>query len=129
MSFNSLISDFVCRFKQAIISRKVYASCRKSKLVLNILNKLKNYGYISFFKEVDGNNIVFALQFSNEYPLISDIKICSKSSRRVFTGYKEIDSVKNRFNIAILSTNKGILFCTECKKLKVGGELLIFMEV
>lgn len=129
MSFNSTISDFICRFKQAIILNKLYSSCRNSKLNVKLLEVLQRHKLIKFYKIIDAHSVVYAITFSNKYPLISDIKIMSKPSRRFFTGYEEINKHKGRFNKAILSTNKGLMMCQDCINQKVGGELLLLIEV
>jgi small subunit ribosomal protein S8 len=48
----------------------------------------------------------------------------SKSSRRVYKSAKDVEKVCGGFGSAIYSTSKGILCDKECRRLKIGGELI-----
>lgn len=55
---------------------------------------------------------------------VRGVRLLSKSSRRLYTGYSEIRPVRQGYGILVLSTPKGILDGKTAKKAKVGGELL-----
>ena len=46
MAFNDSLSDMLARIKNAHQAKKVSTICLKSKLNLNVLNVLKEEGYI-----------------------------------------------------------------------------------
>ncbi len=53
MSFNDSLSDMLARIKNAHQANKVSTLCFKSKLNINVLNVLKDEGYIRDFKNID----------------------------------------------------------------------------
>jgi len=64
------------------------------------------------------------LKYDNDEGAISGLAIMSKSSRRIYLGYKEIKPVKYGYGIMIISTPMGIMTDKEARKNKVGGEAL-----
>ena len=56
--------------------------------------------------------------------VIRKIKRESKSGCRVYRKVEDLPRVLNGLGIAIVSTSQGILSDSECRKKKVGGELL-----
>ena len=64
------------------------------------------------------------LKYDNNEGAISGLAIMSKSSRRIYLGYKEIKPVKYGYGIMIISTPMGIMTDKEARKNKVGGEAL-----
>ena len=64
------------------------------------------------------------LKYDNDEGAISGLIIMSKSSRRIYLGYKEIKPVKYGYGIMVISTPGGVMTNKEAKKNKVGGEAL-----
>ena len=56
--------------------------------------------------------------------VLNFIKRESKGGKRVYKRAEDIGKVLDGMGISILSTSKGILSNSECKKVNVGGELL-----
>lgn len=87
---------------------------------------LKEEGYIKTFS-VEGDvkkELTIVLEYKGGTPRISDVKRVSKSSKRVYTGVKDIAPVKYGHGICVLSTPKGILTDKLARKEMVGGEVL-----
>ena len=55
---------------------------------------------------------------------ITGIKVLSKPSRRLYSGYSELRTVKQGYGVSIVSTSKGVMTSSEARKQKVGGQLL-----
>lgn len=55
---------------------------------------------------------------------ISDVKMISKPSRRLYIKYKDIGKVKSGYGISIISTPQGLMTGEEAKKAKLGGEII-----
>ena len=94
----------------------------------NILEILKNEGYIKdFYIEKNDNNKI-SLKISLKYfegdPVIKEIKRISKPGRRVYSRATSIPKVMNGLGLAILSTPKGVMSDTEARKQNVGGEII-----
>lgn len=64
------------------------------------------------------------LKYSDDEGAIGGVKFTSKPSRRLYSGYRKMRSVKRGFGLMVISTPKGVLIDKEAKKMKVGGEIL-----
>jgi small subunit ribosomal protein S8 len=100
-----------------------------SKIKLAILKILKDEGFIKEFKNVPTDSKQDLIRVYLKYgPLkqrtINKIVRVSKSSRRIYKKADEIAKVLGGIGTAIYSTPKGIISDNECRKLRVGGELL-----
>lgn len=121
------ISDLIIRIKNAGPVRKEVVSLPYSKLKHAIAEVLKNHKFVSSV-EVKGKGIESTLDIGIAYdgakPRVNDVQRISKSSRRVYKGATEINSVRNGFGSLIISTSKGIMTDKEARKAKIGGEAL-----
>lgn len=64
------------------------------------------------------------LAYEGERGAISGVKFTSVPSRKIYSGYRNIASVRQGFGIAVLTTPKGIMTGKDAKKQKVGGKML-----
>lgn len=122
------ISDMLTRVRNALGARKATVNVRASKMNLGIARVLKDEGYITDFKFMEvgpRGRIRVYLKYGPEGEMvITEITRQSKPSRRIYSGVAQIPRVRNGLGIAILSTPKGILSDRECRRERVGGELL-----
>jgi small subunit ribosomal protein S8 len=91
-----------------------------------LLSLLKEEGYVKTF-HVEGDvkkTLEIVLEYKGANPRVTDVKRVSKSSKRVYTGVKEITPVKYGHGICVLSTPKGIMTDKLARKELVGGEVL-----
>lgn len=97
-----------------------------SNFKVAIVRKLKELKYIKDYSIVEDGfkKITIDLKYEGKIPAIIDVKIYSRSGKRVYVSYKELKPVVNNFGFSLLSTPKGILTNKEAKKQKTGGELL-----
>ncbi len=128
MSFNDSLSDMLARIKNAHQAKKVSTLCLKSKLNMNVLNVLKNEGYIRDFKDIverkGVNSIQIDLKYFNGNPVIKKIKRISKPGIRKYSKINELSRPYGGLGISILSTPKGVMSDHQAKKNNVGGEIL-----
>ena len=128
MAFNDALSDMLARIKNAHKARKSFTSCYKSKLNSNVLNVLKEEGYIRDFKDVEVrkgvNNIQIDLKYYDGTPVIKNIKRVSKPGIRVYSKISDLPKIYGGLGISILSTPKGVMSDNQAKKNNVGGEIL-----
>ena len=128
MSFNDSLSDMLARIKNAHKARKSITSCYKSKLNLNVLNVLKQEGYIRDFKDIkvrEGiNNIQINLKYYNGTPVIKNIKRVSNPGIRVYSKISDLPIIYGGVGISILSTPKGVMSDNMARKNNLGGEIL-----
>jgi len=59
--------------------------------------------------------------------VIAGIRRVSRPGLRIYTGHDNIPRVLNGMGIAILSTSKGVLSDKQCRKNRVGGEVLCYV--
>lgn len=64
------------------------------------------------------------LKYSDGEGVIRGIKLLSRPSRKLYSGYKSLRPVRQGYGLLVLSTPKGILDGKSAKKEKVGGQLL-----
>ena len=128
MAFNDALSDMLARIKNAHQAKKVSTSCLKSKLNMNVLNVLKEEGYIRDFADVEirkgVNSIKIDLKYYNGSPVIKKIKRVSKPGIRIYSKINELKKPYGGLGISILSTPKGVMSDNQAKRNNVGGEIL-----
>lgn len=129
MCMTDPISDMVTRIRNANMIRRESVDFPSSKLKLAILKILKEEGFIKEYKEIAIDNKQSAVRVYLKYGalkqrVINKIEKVSKSSRRIYKKTGEIGKVLGGIGVAIYSTSKGVISDKECRRLKVGGELL-----
>jgi small subunit ribosomal protein S8 len=98
-----------------------------SKYDFAVAKTLEQAGYVANVqKRVVGKRTMLELElkYKNNLPAITDFRIVSKPSRRLYTSYSELKPVKQNFGISVLSTSAGIMSNREARRKKVGGEHL-----
>lgn len=117
------IIKFLLKLKNASLVRKEKIVVNNQKAILPLLNILYREGYIqSFF--LQDKEIVILLRYNYNKNIFKNLKIFSKISQLVYLSYSDICRVYNNNIILVFSTNKGYLTNMQCKKYKIGGQLL-----
>lgn len=129
MCMTDPISDMLTRIRNAGAIMRESVDIPSSRVKKAIVKILKEAGFVKDFKEIsNGDNKLFIRVYLKYGPLkqqlINRIERKSKSSRRIYKKCEEIDKIVGGVGIAIYSTSRGIISDGECRKLKVGGELL-----
>jgi small subunit ribosomal protein S8 len=122
------ISDFLTRLRNASKARLEECSAPHSKVKESIAGILKSEGYLSDFSngtDADGHKTIVAkLKYVDGAPAITGIRRMSTPGRRLYCRHSEIPLVLNGLGVAILSTSKGLLKDQDCRRGKLGGELI-----
>lgn len=130
MSFvNAPIHDLLIRIKNAYMARRTHVDgIVYSNFKMNVLQLLKQYGFILGYEEVtEGNKKSINITLKEVEDEINDIpviKFYSRPSRRRYVSYKEIKPVAAGRGIGIMSTSQGLLPSHVAKQKKIGGELI-----
>ena len=128
MSLSDPIADMLTRVRNALRINKNEVSIRASKICEGIAAVLKNEGYIKDFDRIDdgkqGILRVFLKYDMEGQPIIREIKRVSKPGRRMYSAVEELPYILGGMGIAVVSTSKGIMSDRDCRKEKVGGEIL-----
>ncbi len=120
------IANMLISIKNGGLVKKATVSVPHSKMKEAIAALLKEEGYIKTY-HVEGDikkTLEIVLEYKGENPRVSEVKRVSKSSKRVYTGVKNISSVKYGHGLSVLSTPKGIMTDKLARKEMVGGEIL-----
>jgi small subunit ribosomal protein S8 len=95
-----------------------------------ILNILWEEGFILGYKISKKNSNMFEifLKYKQGIPVIKHLISITKPSCRVYCSSKQLWKFNSNLGLFIISTNKGILSLNACKKINIGGELLLLIN-
>lgn len=133
MCMTDPISDMLTRIRNASVIKRESVDVSASKVKLAILKILKEEGYIKDFKEIPVGSAKVSIRVYLKYgplkqQIINNIERVSKSSRRIYKKTEEIGKIFGGIGTAIYSTSRGIISDRECRKLKIGGELICIVS-
>lgn len=117
------IADILTRIRNAEKAEKSPVIAPYSKMRHNVLNILKEKGFIEDV-EVMENNKFKELKIGLKRESRLTLTKISKPGRRMYIKSKDIKKILGGLGISILSTPKGIMSSDQAKKLNLGGELL-----
>jgi small subunit ribosomal protein S8 len=122
------IANLLTIIRNGVMRSKPSVFAAHSKMNVNLLEILKNEGFIVDFAVEQGqdgfNHIKIFLKYVQGESVIHDITRVSKPSRRVYRGLNNVKPVIGGLGISILSTNQGLITDKQAKALRVGGEVL-----
>lgn len=128
MSFSDPLGDMLTRIRNGQKARKSSITSPASRLRANVLEVLKQEGYIrGYSKETISQGIeqlIIELKYYEDQPVIRSVDRVSKPGRRVYAKIKDLKPVNNGLGTTVLSTPKGILSDGKARELNVGGEIL-----
>ena len=122
------ISDFLTRLRNASKARLEECVSPHSTLKEAIAGILKAEGYVSDFRngadDKGHKTLIVKMKYVGDSPAITGIDRASTPGRRLYSRYSEIPRVLNGLGISIVSTSKGLMKDSDCRRNKAGGELL-----
>ena len=128
MSMNYRLADMFALIRNGQQARLATVRCPASKLLGNVLEVLKNEGFIRDYKKVEAGKdkyeFVIELKYYEGDSVIKEISCISKPGRRVYCAIEKLPKYYNGLGIAILSTSKGVMSDFDARQAKVGGEVL-----
>jgi small subunit ribosomal protein S8 len=127
------ISDYLTRIRNAVMAKHKIVEIPASSIKKEITKILFEKGYILSYKfEEDDKQgtIKIALKYhpQTKVPAIKELTRVSRPGLRKYTSLEEMPRVLNGLGIAILSTSKGVITDKEARKLKIGGEVLCYIN-
>ncbi|MBI4686106.1 MAG: 30S ribosomal protein S8 [Nitrospirae bacterium] len=127
MMMTDPIADMLTRIRNAITIRAEKVDIPASKIKLEIVKILKEEGFIRAYKILKDEKqgvLRVALKYVDGNSVMSGLKRISKPGRRVYVGSKEIPVVMGGVGMAIITTSKGVLSNSTCRRDSVGGEVI-----
>ncbi|MGD9761296.1 MAG: 30S ribosomal protein S8 [Candidatus Izemoplasmatales bacterium] len=125
------IADMLTRIRNANQMKHKTVDVPASKLKMEILNVLKQEGYIVDFDRIDdgvqGTLKIKLKYLLNDERVVRGLKKISKPGLRVYAKMDDLPKVLNGLGIAIISTSKGIMTDRDARKNQVGGEVIAYV--
>lgn len=116
---NSNIINLLITLKNASLIKKETIFVDSNKLVLELLSLFYKEGIIQSFS-VNNNSVCINLRYSFNKNIFKNLKIFSNS---VDLKYFDLCKISTKQNLIVISTTKGLLTDTDCKKYHLGGKL------
>ena len=125
---NHLVSDFVIRIKNSALSKRKEVILPFSNINKEIGKVLVKEGFLESIKENETfgkKEIKGIIRYEKRIPVLTDIKIISKPSLRVYSSSKKLSEIAKRGKRKIIiSTSQGVMTSNEAQKKGLGGEIL-----
>lgn len=122
------VSDFLTRLRNSARAGQAQCVSPHSKLKESLALILKNEGYVSDVSTGSDENghktVVVTMKYVDNAPAFTNLSRVSTPGRRLYVGYSDIPRVLNGLGISILSTSKGLKKDQDCRREKLGGELV-----
>lgn len=125
------LADMYTRIRNACRVGKETVDIPASNLKKEIVRLIKEEGFIDTYKVLDGNYqgiIRIKLRYGKKREsVLTNIKQISKPGLRIYVNADRIPRVLGGLGTALITTSKGILTDKQCRKEKIGGELLCYV--
>ncbi len=122
------ISDMLTRVRNAVQAGHETVTMPGSRLKAQIADLLKKEGFIQDYQvETQGAKSVLTITLKYDRtgePAIHVIRRVSKPGRRVYADVAQMRPIKRGLGTAIVSTSQGLLPDRECRKRRIGGEVI-----
>ena len=125
------IADMLTRIRNANQMKHLTVLVPASKIKLEILNVIKNEGYIEdveFVEDGKQGEIKVTLKYTEKKErVIKGITRISKPGLRVYAKSTEMPKVLNGLGIAVVSTSNGVMTDREARQKHLGGEVIAYV--
>ena len=118
--------------KNGILIKTAFIYQKTKKNNKDLLNILWDEGFILGYKlyktKKELYNFKIFLKYTKNNSAINSIKFISKPGLKIYCSLKQLWKLNLIKGLIIISTTKGLKTLTECKKLKLGGEILFLLK-
>lgn len=121
------IADMLTRVRNSILIRTEKVDIPASKIKVEIAKILKEEGFIKSYKIIKDKKqgvLRITLKYVNTEPMITGLQRVSTPGRRVYVGKEKVPKTMGGVGVSIITTSKGIMTDTKCRREGVGGEVL-----
>jgi small subunit ribosomal protein S8 len=120
------ILGLLTHIKNGQKSKKSFILHPKNQNCSSILVILWEEGYILGFtlSKKFPNMFEIFLKYQSNNQVIKRLTKIKKPSYKIYCSLKQLNKLNFNLGLILISTNKGILTLSSCKKLNIGGELL-----
>ena len=132
MSCTDPIADMLTVIRNGLSAGKTSVTVPHSLIKVGLLQVLKSEGFIGQIDVLDtkpAKTIKVALKYGPAgEAVIQSIRRVSTAGKREYAGRKDLKPIIRGFGITIVSTSRGILSDRDCRKQKLGGEVLCIVQ-
>ena len=122
------IADMLSRIRNGALARHDRVEMPFSGLKQHVAAVLKGEGYVDDVRVSEGEGpktLTIILRYGRDrQSAIDGVSRVSAPGRRVYVPHDRSPRVRAGMGISILSTSRGVMTDKECRKQRVGGELL-----
>lgn len=119
--------DLLIRIKNGYLARQEQVAVRWSKSRDRLGAILVKQGYLAS-QEIKTNgshkDLFLKLKYDHRTPALTNVKIVSRPSLRIFVGKNNLPWVLGGLGFAVISTPQGLMTSMQAKKLGLGGEVI-----
>ena len=123
--------NMIVSIKNGQMAKKNIIISSKKNSCESFLKILWSEGFISGYR-IDlqnHNNLEIFLKYTkNGKPIIKKLNFISKPSQKIYYSSKQIWKLDSSKMFIVFSTNRGLKSLDQCKKYKIGGELLFIIN-
>ena len=131
MSMTDPIADMLTRVRNANSAFKETVSMPSSRKIVEIARILKEEGYISGYRVIDGepqDTLEITLKYgARKERTITGLRRISKPGLRVYAKKDELPRVLGGLGVAVISTSSGVMADRDARKAGVGGEVIAYI--
>ncbi len=128
MSCTDPIADMLTVIRNGVLAAKSQVDVPYSKIKDGIAKVLNTEGFVGTVSVLDtkpARTLRIVLKYGQDgEPVIHAIDRISTGGRRIYAPRTELKPIIRGFGIAVISTSQGILSDRDCRKRKLGGEVL-----
>jgi small subunit ribosomal protein S8 len=125
------VADLLTRIRNASRAGHEQVDIPGSRLKLEIVKIIAQEKFIRGYQfiqdETQGIIRVFLKYGPKREPVVTQLQRVSKPGLRVYAPATRIPRVLNGMGIAILTTSRGVLPDRECRRGKIGGEVICYV--
>ncbi|GIV11629.1 MAG: 30S ribosomal protein S8 [Fimbriimonadales bacterium] len=122
------IADMLTRIRNGARARKASVEIPSSRLKTQIADLLKKEGFIQDYQVKQGSvqsTLIVHLKYTPRgESVIQHLERVSKPGRRIYAPVEDLRPIKRGLGTAIVSTSQGLLPDRECRKRRIGGEVI-----
>lgn len=131
MSISDPISDGLTKLRNASRAMHPAVDIRFSRFFEQILNVLKQEGFIRTYKAIGDTPtqrvLRVYLKYAKKTPAITQLVRVSKPGGRMYRTARELPRVLGGLGVAIVSTSKGITTERNAYQQRIGGEVICYV--
>ena len=122
------IADMLTRIRNANLAMKEQVAMPSSKVKEEIAKLLAAEGYVDGFEVAPahpGKTLTVSLRYTpNRQRVLQGLRRVSKPGRRLYSSASDLPRVQGGLGVTIVSTSQGLLVDRECRRRKLGGEII-----